>query len=506
MKRSSPSASPVLHASSLASTSSSNKRSRGDNEAQLHPPASTSDEASTSSGLPSLHAPSLTAPLKTPAFQKPACIATFSYDENRGLHHDNQSLGVYHPPPPPQFNRDADRGRGRVCGPDLKYGYERWKRRDETVDEHLDSLLIALQHKANLADPEGDQDRDRARADVITWRGIATKLCTTIFAENDYDSWQLNVLQLGPTLYLEEFVPPKTRSQKAESTDQRQLGFMYSGYAFESWCVSPAIPDTDAKAAAMDDRGEREPPPPPGWGGTINNNVQWCAICKTTLGSNRLIIGGEVDCIQPSALSKFPASSALLNASTLNPDDFVELKTSAEIRNERDAERFEGTKMLRFYFQSFLLGVPTIVTGFRDRAGFLADVQSIPTLNLPRIVRGRNPDLEAGKGLAFADQTLQWIRDCISRDTQTTTSAPPDVEEAERSFPVFRISFSPSASGAPRGVSNHNSRGGSLSIRRLTDAEVREDIKGGTDQGRVGFLPSSFYTFAREKLGTSAGI
>ncbi|KAE8214678.1 hypothetical protein CF327_g1950 [Tilletia walkeri] len=506
MKRTS---SPGLHASSLAGPStSSNKRPRGEDSAATNPPA---PETSTSSAQTGLQAPSsstlqtqsLTAPLKTPAFQKPACIATFSYDQDRRVHHDNSSLGVCHPPPSPQFNRQADRGRGRVCGPDLNYGYERWIRRDETVDEHLDSLLIALQHKASSpkgastdAQQDQERDRDRARANVITWRGIATKLCTAVFAENDYDAWQLNAMKIGQTVYLEEFVSAHSRTQKAVMTDQRQLGFMYQGYAFESWCVSPAIPETQPEGQSKDGAGGREPPPPPGWGGFINNNVQWCAICKTTLGSNRLVIGGEVDCIQPSALSKFSSASALLNTPFLNPDDFVELKTTAEIRTERDAERFEGLKMLRFYFQSFLLGVPTIVTGFRDRIGYLADVRSFKTLELPRIVRERDPDLNAGHGLAFAEQTLHWIRDSINKDTQDGPSTLPELEDAERTFPVYRISFMPF--GARAGAKR--SRGGTLSIRRLAETEVAEDIKGGADMGRVGFVPSSFYAFARERL------
>lgn len=49
----------------------------------------------------------------------------------------------------------------------------------------------------------------------------------------------------------------------------------------------------------------------------------------------------------------------------------VELKTSMVIRGARDEQRFEE-KMLRFYMQSFLLGVGRVVVGFRDaRSGRL---------------------------------------------------------------------------------------------------------------------------------------
>jgi len=398
-------------------------------------------------------------------------------------------------------------------GPDLNYGYEQWVRRDETVDEHLDSLLVVLQHKAQSGsqeqgsrvqagkESENERDRDRLRADVITWRGIATKLCTAIFAENSHDAWELNVLQVGKTLYLEEFVSPAARREKVQSTDRRLLGFMYQGYAFESFCTSPAIPAPKDQPSSSKTSTSRDPP---GWGGTVCNNVQWCAICKTSLGSNRLIIGGEVDCIQPSALPKY-ATSDLLHNPRLDSDDFVELKTTAEIRNARDRERFEGTKMLRFYYQSFLLGVPSIVTGFRDRAGFLADVQTLSTLQLPRIVRAQHPKLDAGKGLAFANQILDWVRQYIAQDPTASqlSNAPPPLAEAEADFPVFRLAFTPSGGiGIPSHGPQH---GGTLAIRRLPTQDVLRDIKEGQQAGRVGFLLSSYFDFARQRLVASGG-
>jgi RAT1-interacting protein len=58
---------------------------------------------------------------------------------------------------------------------------------------------------------------------------------------------------------------------------------MYYGYSFESWSTA----DLDA-------------PPVPGlqWGGDVNTNEQWCVVAKTRLGTERLVIGGEVDCVR----------------------------------------------------------------------------------------------------------------------------------------------------------------------------------------------------------------
>ena len=112
----------------------------------------------------------------------------------------------------------------------------------------------------------------------------------------------------------------------------------YYGYAFESYCTSTTP--------------TRHPNPRthvPGWGGDVNTNVQWCAVAKTKLGSTRIILGGEVDCVTSahayvtyrrvgSYLTLSCVGTYVQNGST---DAFVELKTSMSIRNPQDEAKFE---------------------------------------------------------------------------------------------------------------------------------------------------------------------
>ena len=58
--------------------------------------------------------------------------------------------------------------------------------------------------------------------------------------------------------------------------------------------------------------------------------------------------------------------------------NWVELKTSAEIRNDRDMLKYER-KLLKIWAQSFLLGVPKIVVGFRDPQGILRRLEELET-------------------------------------------------------------------------------------------------------------------------------
>ena len=69
-----------------------------------------------------------------------------------------------------------------------------------------------------------------------------------------------------------------------------------------------------------------------------------------------------------------------------NPINWVELKTSAQIENERDMQKYER-KLLKFWIQSFLLGVPKIIVGFRNKDGLLQRLEELETKNLPTFVK-----------------------------------------------------------------------------------------------------------------------
>lgn len=74
------------------------------------------------------------------------------------------------------------------------------------------------------------------------------------------------------------------------------------------------------------------------------------------------------------------------------PPDWVELKTSVTPRSDRDVEFFHA-KLLKFWAQSYLIGVPRIMVGFRSRDGVLESVEELRTAELPA-VRPRNWDAD----------------------------------------------------------------------------------------------------------------
>jgi hypothetical protein len=82
-------------------------------------------------------------------------IACFSYDDKHQFRLDDSSIRYYYPP---------------TLGADLSKGYDTFQNMDSTADDHLDSLLKTI---IDLEQKSGK----RVEADIITWRGMMTKVC-----------------------------------------------------------------------------------------------------------------------------------------------------------------------------------------------------------------------------------------------------------------------------------------------------------------------------------------
>ncbi|KAI4276732.1 MAG: hypothetical protein LQ337_002307 [Flavoplaca oasis] len=123
----------------------------------------------------------------------------------------------------------------------------------------------------------------------------------------------------------------------------------------------------------------------------VDNHAQYCSVVRTGFGKSRLILAGEVD--------------ALWDAKPCRPDDpinWVELKTAATPLSDRDVLKYER-KLLKVWIQSFLLGVPKIIVGFRSKEGILQSLEELETSQIPRAEkydrrRGSVADTEEGKG------------------------------------------------------------------------------------------------------------
>ncbi|EKM48758.1 uncharacterized protein PHACADRAFT_69227, partial [Phanerochaete carnosa HHB-10118-sp] len=349
-------------------------------------------------------------------FQQPSTLLTFSYTPERVLEFTDSALRYYVEPP---------------LRAELKYGYERWIKKPEEKGR-LDGLLKAvLKYRSRVDAGGGDGVAWLRDVAVISWRGVMTKILTAPY--EDRDAWELNVMLVDGTLYLEEHLTDAKLLQKEDMEPRHRLQ-SYFGYSFESYCTSFRPEQREVRIEAESH--------PYGWGGDVDTNVQWCAVVKTKLGSQRLVIGGEVDCVR----GRFQG----------NTDSLIELKTSLTIRGAQDEAKFEK-KLLKFYFQSFLLGVPEIVVGFRTPQGQLSTIQSFKTVQIPRLVRGKPHAWDPSICLGWGHRFIEFLRSILASQPS--------------SLGVWRAKFLP---------------GTGVTLSLLDDLGIAE-VEASDD--RVGFLP-----------------
>lgn len=122
-------------------------------------------------------------------------------------------------------------------------------------------------------------------------------------------------------------------------------------------------------------RGRCESVPPPE--AVIADSVSLCCIKRSSIPSTFTNLEPPPDTVWDSK----PAEQG-------KPINWVELKTSAEIRDERGMANFER-KLMKFWIQSFLLGVPKIIVGFRTQGGILSKLEEIKTVAIPETAARR---------------------------------------------------------------------------------------------------------------------
>lgn len=242
----------------------------------------------------------------------------------------------------------------------LRTGFDKWIAKDEARPLHLHQLLeVAAYRGLSLSD-----------YDVITWRGVMTKLLCSPFLK---DAWTMTLCLLKNTLYIAE-------ERKVENLGLRQKQFVFGGHKFETLCmVSPLEGEKGMEARQQT---------------IVNTNCEFDILFMTHLGRHRLLLGAEMDGLDERG------------------HDYIELKTTACIRTDQQQRRFINEKCLKWWVQSFLAGVPTILVGHRNERLWIERLERLPVERIPRMVREQarwDPNLV----LAFGELFLSWLRQML---------------------------------------------------------------------------------------------
>jgi RAT1-interacting protein len=194
------------------------------------------------------------------------------------------------------------------------------------------------------------------------------------------DDWEMNATLFQGTIFLEENHTKKISSRQQQFSSAGRPGALpqglmsFWGYKFESVSLMPT-PWPETSREYIESREDE----------LVSNYAQYCSIVRTGLGKVKMILGGEVDAVmafKPEDKSK--------------PIDWVELKTTATVTSEKEQIKYER-KLLKFWAQSFLLGVPRIVVGYRTQQGILERVEELDVQTIPDKVKLRGKALWDGQ-------------------------------------------------------------------------------------------------------------
>ncbi|KAG8663149.1 NAD-capped RNA hydrolase DXO1 isoform X1 [Manihot esculenta] len=281
---------------------------------------------------------------KMVAFQAPCELACYSRVEGGDVCFDDRSLRLFR------------RYISEDIGADLNEGFDTFIEKKDLGSEGFGDLLGCIRDKNIMLQ----------NMHFVTFRNNLNKILATAYIR--HEPWEMGVHKRNGVVYLDVHkLPERPQSE----LDRRRC---YWGYCFESLATE------DPRRA--DGEGIHH----------VDANVEYCSVLKTKLGAHRILMGAEMDCCD-------------------STDDgkrfYVELKTSRELDYHTE-ERFERDKLLKFWIQSFLAGVPYIVIGFRDDAGRLVRTERLTTKDITNRVKAKNY-WQGGVCLAFADEVLCWL-------------------------------------------------------------------------------------------------
>ena len=117
-----------------------------------------------------------------------------------------------------------------------------------------------------------------------------------------------------------------------------------------------------------------------------------------------MLFGAEVDC------------TSLKDEEALPSHSYIELKTSRIMDNARLFRNFANFKLIKYWAQSYLAGVPKVVCGLRDDNGIVQELETFYTLKIPDIAHRNNATWSASVCMNFCNEFLGWMKDVVTED------------------------------------------------------------------------------------------
>ncbi|KAL0895670.1 hypothetical protein ABMA27_011749 [Loxostege sticticalis] len=276
---------------------------------------------------------------------------------------------------------------------DLNLHSEKAIRKPNDRDVKLDDLSYFLvQNETRLDFPLETQLNN---CKIFCYRGLMT--CVACTPYENREPWKIVAILHKGNIYLCARDTEEKLIQKRNMTEQDQK-FTSWGYKFEQYMLSEH-PDS-----------EPNPDVP------VDETKEFSLVLTTNLNQHTIVYGAEMDGIRCDKSSGPPAPDAERGAEEiinyLSDKEFVELKTNRHIQFARQETSFKRFKTKKWWCQSFLVGIDTILCGFRDDNGIVEELKVFPVRELAKMSeRFWKPNV----CFNFLDTFFTFVKRCLSR-------------------------------------------------------------------------------------------
>ncbi|CAH2990099.1 unnamed protein product [Chilo suppressalis] len=275
---------------------------------------------------------------------------------------------------------------------DLNLHIDKAIRKPQNKDVKLDDLLkFLLEHERRLNFP---LETNLKNAKIFCYRGLMT--CVACTPYENKDPWKIVVILFKGNIFLCARDTEEKIYQKNNMTDQEKK-FTSWGYKFEQYMLSE------------NPHAEPNPDVP------VDETKEFSIVFTTNLNDHTIVYGAEMDGIR---CDKAPVPSAPTDQTSenilqyLSDKEFIELKTSRHIQFAKQENNFRRYKTKKWWCQSFLANIDTIVCGFRDDNGIVEELKVYPIKDLAKMSeRFWKPNV----CFNFLDTFFTYVKRCLSR-------------------------------------------------------------------------------------------
>ena len=271
---------------------------------------------------------------------------------------------------------------------DLSDGYIRIRDGGSVICSQIDKepglknlLKWVLGNKGKFRLQSGMQSSSVLNTDFLTYRGVITKIMC--FPYETREGYIIAATKYKGTIYLYEFLTEKKRQEELNRGEKTNM-FSYGGFRFEYYITEPANPEVDDKDL------------------DFQHHNEYCCIARTRLGKHSLVYGAEMDCVENCKQASDPALT-----------DFVEIKTTRTVDNQRQWKNMVQFKMFKWWAQCYLIGIPTLVCGYRDDQMVVREIEILKVSDMPKMGRQFwSPDV----CLRFLNRFLDFVKQIVTED------------------------------------------------------------------------------------------